>query len=217
MDLSFKEMFNQNESKAEMGDWEGGELVLDYTDKEFHYKKSILIDKLDIGGKEMKLMQYRNSGKYMLGYDETLIIDTKNGEEEVEKFANVLYIDFEKQASLGHNLGNNKLYRVKEVAVSNKKDMQSKGIATAVYKYFVQKKGWDLLSDSHQYYGAKRLWSRLSKELDVRVDLVDVKKREIFDTNVTLHHGKYDEDFDKRVWSLGEDKLHIRCILKAII
>lgn len=213
MDLSFKEMFNQNESKAEMGDWEGGELVLDYTDKEFHYKKSILIDKLDIGGKEMKLMQYRNSGKYMLGYDETLIIDTKNGEEEVEKFANVLYIDFEKQASLGHNLGNNKLYRVKEVAVSNKKDMQSKGIATAVYKYFVQKKGWELLSDSHYCIGRCKLWDAISRECSIKIDLVDINEDKYIKQNITVHY----EDYNEKLKQTIPNGDNIRAILTNIV
>ena len=216
---SFKDMFFQNESKAEEGDWEGANsIILQVNDADFTKKKTkFVVDiKLDDGG-EYKLLKEDNTATYYLGYFDEETIQTKQGEEIKEKFKVIMFIKFSKEGSLGHKLGNNKLYNVDEVGVTDALLTRRRGIAKTVYKYFVKEQGWEILGDSHQYFGARRLWSRLSKELDVQVDLVDIQKKVIIEENVILHHGRYDEDFDERLWSRGEDKLHIRPILKKIL
>jgi hypothetical protein len=87
-----------------------------------------------------------------------------------------------------------------------------------MYKYIVNHLGYTIIGDREQYFGARRLWARLSQSLDINVDLVDLSSKKIIDKNVTLHHGKYDEDYDEKLWSFEEDisKEHIRSILTTI-
>ena len=67
-----------------------------------------------------------------------------------------------------------------------------------------------------QRFGARRLWSKLSKIEDLTVSIIDFCTDEIIDSNVTIYHGAEDSDFDKRVWSSDSSKRHIRLVLKSI-
>ena len=86
-----------------------------------------------------------------------------------------------------------------------------------MYKYFVKEKNYTIVGDSEQYYGARMLWAKLSKNLDLKVDIYNIKKNELLFTDVILHHGKYDSDFDERLWSYSKDKHNIRSILIDIL
>lgn len=74
-----------------------------------------------------------------------------------------------------------------------------------------------IMGDSQQYFGARKLWSKLSKSSDVIVDLVNIKTKKVLKKNITLHQGNSEEDFDKAVWSLDTSKENIRPILKKIL
>jgi hypothetical protein len=100
--------------------------------------------------------------------------------------------------------------------VHTKPTLRGRKIATIFYKWLVSK-GYSILGDREQYFGARKLWARLSKELDVVVDLVDVTTHEVLEKNVMLHHGNYDHDFDERVYSYTNEKEHIRPILIEIL
>lgn len=86
-----------------------------------------------------------------------------------------------------------------------------------MYKYFVKELKFTILGDAEQYFGARKLWASLSKELDVIVDIYDVKEDKIIHPNVVLHHGNYNNDFDARLWSYSKSKHNVRSILKDII
>ena len=90
------------------------------------------------------------------------------------------------------------------------------GISTYMYKYFVKKLKYTIIGDTEQYFGARRLWSRLSKEIDVIVDIYDFKNDKVLEKNVILHHGNYNNDFDEKLWSYSKDKHFTRSILKDI-
>lgn len=76
---------------------------------------------------------------------------------------------------------------------------------------------FNIIGDSEQYFGARRLWAKLSKEVDVIVDIYDLKSDSIIEENVILHHGYYNSDFDKRLWSFSKDKHFVGSILKDIL
>ena len=60
------------------------------------------------------------------------------------------------------------------------------------------------------------MWVKLSKQLDVRVDIIDLHSEKVLEKDVILKHGTEDWEFDNRVWSYDYEKKHIRLILKVI-
>ena len=65
-----------------------------------------------------------------------------------------------------------------------------------------------------QRFGARRLWSKLSKITDLIVDIIDVKNNKVLVADTEIYHGLEDKDFDSRVWSYETDKKDIRLILR---
>ncbi len=102
-------------------------------------------------------------------------------------------------------------YEVDTIYVSQ--DMRGNGIASKLYTYFVKELNYKILGSDMQRFGARRLWSKLSKRIDLIVDIVDFENNVIID-DVILNHGEKDEEFDSRVWSYESDKRDIRLILR---
>ena len=90
------------------------------------------------------------------------------------------------------------------------------GIATTMYRYLSKDLKFKILGDKTQYFGARKLWAKLSKMLDVTVDIIDIRDGKMLEEDVVLHHGTEDWEFDDRVWSYDIDKKHIRLILKDL-
>lgn len=90
------------------------------------------------------------------------------------------------------------------------------GIALSMYRFFSKELKFKILGDEIQYFGARKLWAKLSKMVDITVDVIDITDGKMIEENVVLHHGSDDWDFDERVWSYDIDKKHIRLILKEI-
>ena len=105
-------------------------------------------------------------------------------------------------------------YEVDTIYVSQ--DMRGNGIASKLYTYFVKELNYQILGSDMQRFGARRLWSKLSKREDLSVNIFDFNSTEIVDSSVQIYHGLEDSDFDTRVWSYDSDKKHIRLILKNI-
>ena len=105
-------------------------------------------------------------------------------------------------------------YEVDTIYVSS--DMRGNGVASKLYTYFAKELNYKILGSDMQRFGARRLWSKLSKHEDLSVDILDFKSNEIIESSVQVYHGPKDEEFDKRVWSYESDKKHIRLILKNI-
>lgn len=92
-----------------------------------------------------------------------------------------------------------------------------KGLATFMYSYFVKEMGFTIVGDTEQHFGARKLWSKLSNLLDLKVDIYNTKTQEVVFKNVILHHGDYNGDFDKRLWSYSKSKNDLRSILTEIL
>lgn len=207
---NFSEFINEM-SIAKRGDWsEGTNFVGDFSIEKLdkYVKIPILMD-------DFELYQLRNSLTFIVGIPGEIVIQTKSGEETKHIFTVVFNIQLVREKLLD-KLGYNKMIRVK--GVSTHIDYQRSGIATTIYKYLVNVLGYTIIGDKEQYFGARRLWARLSKLLDVQVDLVDISSKSVLEYNITLHHGKYDEDYDNRLWSFEEDisKEYIRSVLTSI-
>lgn len=93
----------------------------------------------------------------------------------------------------------NDYYEVDTIYVSE--DLRGNGIASKLYTYFVKELGYTILGSDMQRFGARKLWSKLSKCEDLNVSILDFNTREIIDSNVRIYHGDLDEEFDERVWS----------------
>jgi hypothetical protein len=92
-------------------------------------------------------------------------------------------------------------------------DYQSKGIATELYKTLAKSR--KIVSDSQQYFGARKLWARLSSIPNFVVDVIDTNTCKVIESDVTIHHGDTEDDFDPRWYSDGNDKDNIVFLLKS--
>ena len=132
-----------------------------------------------------------------------------------EIFEVYLRIDLMEHKSTAVHLNiHRRLMNVDGVKVND--DSYGIGLATAMYVFLVEHENLVLLSDEVQYFGARRLWSRLSKRIDSVVDIVDVSKCVYLERDVVIHHGLEDWEFDERVWDYTSAKKDIRLILKEI-
>ena len=156
----------------------------------------------------MKLYKSKSSDAWILGNIKDI------PDEDKPRFSVTFRIDFKEANTIGNKFNIKNLYVVDEVGVS--KDNRGFGLATKMYTYFIKKHKYNILGSDYQFFGARKLWSKLSRISDLIVDIIDVKHNEILETNTKIHHGDLDEEFDKRVWSYDIDKKHIRLILKDI-
>lgn len=151
---------------------------------------------------------YKQNATYIAGY----YIENEQGETKFE-------VDFEIKLSADDETKHifkisKQLMNVDKVLVQE--TTQGRGIATMMYKFLVMHEGFVILGDEIQFFGARRLWAKLSREIDVRVDIIDLHSEKVLEKDVILKHGTEDWDFDKRVWSYDFDKKYIRLILKEI-
>ena len=189
-------------SIAAIGDWDEGMKELSpYTENIIELKWN-LVDVFKFDNQKYEFRQMRNSLNFILG-------SFKN-----EKFYPVFKIFMARQKTTENKLRLKKLVNVNGVAVTQ--EMQGMGVAKTIYKYLVNQLHFTILADETQYFGARKLWSRLSKELDVTVDVIDIEKKEFLKKNVDIVHGKLDNEFDKEFWSRNDDKKNVRFILTKI-
>lgn len=110
----------------------------------------------------------------------------------------------------------NKLYSVEKVSTLNHtEDMsfQRTGIATSLYKWIVDNK-YPIIGDEEQYFGARRLWSKLSGiGYPYKVDIVNIETGEVIAENMVIKSPKDYQDFDERFYSVDTSKGNIRPIL----
>lgn len=202
---SFKDLVNE-QAQAKKGNWAGG-VNMTPSYGEFAISTFNKIDDLKIGGNDYELYLTDDDALFfILGKFKEEVENTKLGKNKIKKFHVIFGITFSKYKK-SKIYGD--LYNVDGVGTKSKKT----GLSTFMYKYFVKNMGFTILGDSEQYFGARKLWTKLSKELDVTVDLYDLKNDAILEKNVILHHGNYNNDFDKRLWSFSKDKHYIRSIL----
>ena len=205
--MDFREEILKEMSIAGYGDWNPSKEMVGARSKlviDKHWKQ---VGELKVSNREYLVYHLENT--YLLGN----FMTSSEGDEKLE-------VDFEirlnEHKSVAHSFKlTKKLMNVDGVMVA--KTRQGDGIATAMYKFLVKKEGYIILGDEMQYFGARKLWAKLSKSLDVKVDIVDVDSNKYLEKDVTLKHGTEDWDFDNRVWSYDVDKKHIRLLLKDIL
>ncbi len=144
----------------------------------------------------------------------TFIVGYYIGSNNDKRFKIVLRIALYDVHKLPTNSSIKNLYSV--VGVGVLKEFHGMGIATFMYKYLVNGLNLNLLGDELQYFGARKLWNRLSKELDIRVDVMDFNTFEVVKESVDLKHGKLDDEYNKEYWSSDYSKANIRFILRKI-
>ena len=193
-------------SIAGYGDWEPSAEMLVTMSVFVLHKKWAFVNKIKI--KTLEYSIYKLKDEYIMGN----IITSSTGEQQFEID---LKIKLMEHKSTANDLNIHKrLMNVDGVKVNE--SVQGLGLATAMYSYLVKHEKMVILGDEIQYFGARRLWAKLSMKLDLTVDIVDVSKGIYLERDVLIHHGLEDWEFDDRVWDYTTSKKDIRLILKEI-
>lgn len=100
-------------------------------------------------------------------------------------------------------------------ALKDIEEFSRQGFATDVYRYLTLELGYSILGDKEQYLGARKLWTRLSKDDDLKVDIVNIATGEILFSDYEIKHGKADDSFDPNVWTTDDSTHHIRTLLTS--
>lgn len=191
---------------AGKGDWKPNENMVEYKSANVVKLKWKLVDTFTPkNGIELELRTLHN--EYIAGR-----FISNGGDEEFEIFLH-MNMSEDKETASEFNISK-KLMNVDGVKV--KETAQGSGIALMTYKSIIKNQNIIIIGDEVQFFGARRLWSKLSREVDVRVDIIDLDSEKVLEKDVILKHGTDDWDFDKRVWSYDYDKKYIRLILKEI-
>jgi hypothetical protein len=144
------------------------------------------------------------------------IVSEEVEDDDTTRFIFVTEVELSSEKVIGQKLKMDDLYRVSEIITmpGNRGD----GLGLNLYKFFVKTLKMNILGDSEQYFGARKLWSRLSKENDIIVDIVDISSGEFTEKDTIIHHGELDDEFDKKIWRSEGDisTHHIRLLLKDI-
>lgn len=89
-----------------------------------------------------------------------------------------------------------------------------------MYQYLVNKLHFTVLGDLEQFFGARKLWTGLSKIKSMQVDVINLKENKVIIENAILVHGEKDNEFDRRIWNTEESESYVsknfRCILTKI-
>lgn len=208
LDISTSEEIIKEMSIAGYGDWTPSKEMIGtmsaFIVKTKWNKLSTIKTKM---GDEYTVYNLKNS--YIIGeFKQT----TSENEEIFEVY---LRINLAEHKSTAIDLGiNRRLMNVDGVKVNE--DKYGEGLATAMYVFLVKHEKMVILGDEIQYFGARRLWSRLSKQLDLTVDIVDISKGSYLEKDVIIHHGLEDWEYDDRVWDYTTKKKDIRLVLKEL-
>lgn len=92
---------------------------------------------------------------------------------------------------------------------------KGQGYAKILYSWFLFN-GYTVISDNTQYNGARKLYSSLSKNDNVRVDLFDDENKVFIKKDIDVDSGEEDWDFDSELWSINTDKSHLLICLSKI-
>ena len=182
--------------------------------------KSIKIDKLSNYKLELYQIKNRktNQPDYLLGFWTTEDVDTKVGIETKKVFRAIWAVQVAKREVLLKQYKN--VINIDGVFTTEDIQFRRKGISTFMYQYLVNKLHFTILGDLEQFFGARKLWTGLSKIKSMQVDVIDLSKNTVVIDNAILVHGEKDEEFDKRIWDTEESKSYIsknfRCILTKI-
>lgn len=202
-------------AQAKKGDWKPGVVFVRNFSEDaifdlYAFETNLFIPKIS---KNIMIYKNKHNESYIGGFYDDEKHTYKTGDIMEKHFYAVFSISLQSIKLTSYKQS----FVVKGVSVIDDDNFARSGIAYEMYNFFVKTKKYTLVGDSEQYYGARLLWAKLSKNLDLKVDIYDIKKNELLFDNVILHHGKYEQDFDKRLWSVSKDKNNIRSILTEIL
>lgn len=187
------------------GDWkpssdmiQGG--LLSPTVLKLYYKK---LGTISTQGKTYQVYKIEQSDYYIAG---NLIIDQQSDDTKFE-------IDFTCKLKTDQEIPIDSK-RMYEVFVNDNK--RGLGISTSMYKFFIHKLNLTIVGDAIQFFGARKLWSRLSNDPTLEVDVYNLNTNEYIDHDIKLSHGDNNDDFDNSIYSDDLELEHIRLILSKL-
>ena len=192
-------------SIAGYGDWNPSKHLIGTRGATVVKLKWVLIDTfITKCGMELELRTLKN--EYMVGR----FVTTFTNDLIFEQF---LHMKMSEQSDIAEAFGiTSKLLNVDGVMVDD--SSQGDGIAALTYSSIVKNQDVVIISDEVQFFGARKLWSRLSKQKDVRVHIIDIDSETYLEKNAQIYQGDDDSDFDKRIWCRDFDNKYIRLILE---
>lgn len=196
---------------AKPGDWSGAVDMINTISAFVFQKNWRVVGRTIVDGENCDIAAFNDaSAHFVIGK----MVEMTEGNTTTQRFGVIFRIEMNTEKPLGEALGYPSLHSVFAVAVKN--GLRGGGIAGAMYRWLVNDQKFTIIGDRTQYFGARRLWSRLSQQIDVVVDIVDVKAKTVLERGVMLHHGQYDHEFDKRVWSYGREIESVRVVLRQV-
>lgn len=205
-----------SEAIARQGDWEFPSNILSNMSETVFNNNWESLGNVDFNiatDKNLVLAKLKNDKCWILGYWDEIFDENLN--KHVTKFVVVFRIQMEIVNNIGRKFGYDKLYQVKEVSVL--KAFQGLSIAYNMYKWLVNNNDFAILGDRVQYFGARKLWAKLSQSIDVKVDAIDRTNDSFLEKDIVLIHGQYDAEFDKRVWSQDVSKADTLLVLTQVL
>ena len=156
-----------------------------------------------------KVLKFKGKDDYCVG----VVEKTTAAWEAPTQFTRVLWITLAEIPGLAV-LGYPNLRNVNIVSVAEA--LQGSTLGRQMYRCLVKVRKFTLLGDLIQFFGARRLWARMSQMPDIIVDVIDYDERIIIERDRKIHHGLEDHDFDTALYSYGCDKAHIRLIMTDV-
>jgi GNAT superfamily N-acetyltransferase len=201
----------ENAPRAGRGDYDGGKYSVSSISKTYLEKKYRHIVDLRVGTKElsMHLLDMPGSIRMVVGF-----FDKKHGQElykDEERFIEIACLDMDRT-----NFSFDDHYEEPIVAVTGvftDEKYRGNGIGSRLYTETI-KLGYLVMCDDLQYYGARKIWSRLSESQDYAVDVVNIEENKVVATEVELNQGTADEDFTEEFWSYYHDKTDLLFVLR---
>lgn len=228
--LTFKKYLQQLEDEelsetpvAAKGDWnlrsEEDWKLFSYSEYGIDKEWTTVLGTFKVKGEEFELRTKKlgNTSSYILGCFEEFKTPFNKEQDAETRFRVILssttHRDEELEVALS-KVSNKYKHIINMSAISIHPDYRFLGLASDFYD-FLADSGLTLMGDHYQFLDARRLWSKLSKNPNYIVDVVDLYKEKIIKSDTILSHGRDDEDFDDSVWSLepDESKAHIRPVL----
>ena len=208
--LSFKEFTKNHKSGKQLnemsfpGDGDWSKIAVSFFPRTAMDTKCEFVSDIKIPKLNRSFHLYRTKGSDLVTY--------RFGEwDKNDEFASIASFTLEKVPDFLYykNVWNSNYELVSDL-------YQYNGIAKELFIFLSEKLKITILGDSIQYFGSRKLWSKLSKIPHVIVDIVDIKHNKVIEHDVEIYHGLENEHWDERVWfkDESEEKMSIRVIMK---
>jgi GNAT superfamily N-acetyltransferase len=200
----------ENVPRAGRGDYVGGKYSISSISKSYLTKKYRHLADLPIGTKRLSMYVLETSVavRMIVGF-----FDKKHGHElykDEERFVEIACLDMDVTDYAFYH------YKTPILAVTGvftNEQYRGKGIGSRLYTETI-KLGYLVMCDDLQYYGARKIWARLSVSDDFAVDVVDRVEEKLVVAGVELYQGDSDEDFTEDFWSYYHDKTDLLFVLR---